>query len=110
MALYEKLRSARQKLGYSTYFVQMKTGIASGLLAKYETGKVSPSLERLEELAKFYGITVSELLGTPPKAPVEYSIVIGKAQSQSLKRSIPRFPYSKMPPPWVLGWRLTKIA
>src|SRR3990170_5082442 len=80
MELYENLRTLRQKKGYSTYAVQMKTGISSTLIARYESGKVSPTLKRLEELAKFYGITVSELLGTPPKAPVQYSIVIGKAQ------------------------------
>src|SRR3990170_5912014 len=80
MELYENLRTLRQKKGYSTYAVQMKTGISSTLIARYESGKVSPTLARLEELAKFYGITVSELLGTPPKPPIEYNILIGKGQ------------------------------
>lgn len=73
-----KIRKARDNTGFTLRDVSKETGIHFSTVAKYETGKLEPDLEKLGILADFYGISVDWLLGTrgntlpptpPPQAP-----------------------------------------
>lgn len=59
-----KLKTAREKTGFTQREVEKETGIHQSQIAKYETGKTEPDIEKLGILADFYGISVDWLLGT----------------------------------------------
>lgn len=59
-----KLKNAREKTGFTQREVEKETGITQSVLARYETGKLEPSIEVLGILADFYGVSVDWLLGT----------------------------------------------
>ena len=63
-AFADKIKSARNKTGFTQREVSRETGIAPSNIAKYETGKLEPDLEKLGILADFYEISVDWLLGT----------------------------------------------
>jgi len=60
----EKLKKARTDIGFTQIEVETETNIKQSALAKYETGKLEPSLETLGILADFYNVSVDWLLGT----------------------------------------------
>ncbi len=59
-----KLKRAREKTGFTQREVQTETGIHQSQIAKYETGRTEPDIEKLGILADFYGVSVDWLLGT----------------------------------------------
>ena len=59
-----KLKRAREKTGFTQREVQPETGIHQSQIAKYETGRTEPDIEKLGILADFYGVSVDWLLGT----------------------------------------------
>lgn len=59
-----KLKNAREKTGFTQREVEAETGIQQSQIAKYETGKTEPDIEKLGILADFYGVSVDWLLGT----------------------------------------------
>ncbi len=63
MLLHHKLYSLRQERKLTLQAVHLQTGIALASLSSYERGLYAPSLENLLKLAKFYNISLDELLG-----------------------------------------------
>lgn len=59
-----RLKKAREQTGFSQREVERETKIHQSQLAKYETGRTEPDIEKLGILADFYGISVDWLLGT----------------------------------------------
>lgn len=59
-----KLKKARQETGFTQAEIEKFTMVNRSALAKYETGKLEPSIETLGILADFYGVSVDWLLGT----------------------------------------------
>lgn len=59
-----KLKKARQDTGFTQREVAKELGITQSVLARYETGKLEPSIEVLGLLIDFYGISADWLLGT----------------------------------------------
>lgn len=59
-----KLKAAREKTGLSQRDVERETKIHQSQIAKYETGRTEPDLEKIGILADFYGVSVYWLLGT----------------------------------------------
>ncbi len=59
-----KIKKARYNIGFTQQEVAKETKIKQSTLAKYETGKLEPDLEKLGILADFYGVSVDWLLGT----------------------------------------------
>ena len=59
-----KLRRLREWHGYSQEYVAFRLGITQAAYSKKETGKTVPSLMRLEQIARLYGITMTSLLET----------------------------------------------
>ena len=69
-----KIKKARHETGFTQRDVASETKIPMSTIAKYETGKLEPDLEKLGILADFYGISLDWLLGTkgntlPPAKP-----------------------------------------
>ena len=63
-----KLKKARENTGFSQREVQKETGIHQSQIAKYETGKTEPDIEKLGILADFYGVSVDWLICTRGKS------------------------------------------
>ena len=59
-----KMKKARENTGFTQLEVEKETGIARSTIAKYETEKLEPDIEKLGILADFYGVSVDWLLGT----------------------------------------------
>lgn len=65
-----KLKHARERTGFTQREVATETGINQSLLARYETGKLEPSIETLGTLADFYGVSCDWLIGTAGENPL----------------------------------------
>ncbi|PFW60804.1 helix-turn-helix domain-containing protein [Bacillus sp. AFS075034] len=63
MNLGERLRSCREKKGYTQGYVCEKIGLHKGTLSSYESGRREPKFEILIPLADMYEVTVDYLLG-----------------------------------------------
>lgn len=63
-AFPQKIRKAREETGLTQREVAKAINLPQSTIAKYETGKLEPSLETLGQLADFYGVSVDWLLGT----------------------------------------------
>lgn len=59
-----KIKKARQDTGFTQKEVAQKVRLPQSTIAKYETGKLEPSLETLGTLADFYEVSADWLLGT----------------------------------------------
>jgi len=59
----KKLKTARQKKGLSQDKVARILGIPQSNIAKYETGKLEPSITTLAKLTMFYDVKADWLLG-----------------------------------------------
>lgn len=66
-AFPQKLKKAREATGFTQREVAKEINLPQSTIAKYETGKLEPSLETLGILADFYNISVDWLLGTKGK-------------------------------------------
>lgn len=60
--LVDSLKAAREKSGLSQYQAAEAAGVHQVSIAKYETGKATPTLPVLYKLADAYGVTVCDLL------------------------------------------------
>lgn len=59
-----RIRKARNETGMSQREIAERTNIPPSTIAKYETGRLEPDLEKLGILADFYGVSVDWLIGT----------------------------------------------
>lgn len=59
-----KIKKARKDTGFTQLEVEKETKISRSTIAKYETGKLEPDLEKLGILADFYQVSIDWLLGT----------------------------------------------
>ena len=62
MLLPNKLYTLRKAKNISLEKLHMQTGISTASLSAYEKGKYAPSIESLCILARFYNISLDELL------------------------------------------------
>ena len=65
--IIQKLKSERNKAGYTQEEVAEKTGIPRTMLAKIETGKQRPDAETIGKLAEFYCVSTDWLFGIGKK-------------------------------------------
>ena len=63
MLLGDKLYSLRKEKNISLQMLHLQTGISTASLSAYEKGKYAPSIENLCILARFYNISLDEMLG-----------------------------------------------
>ena len=62
MLLADKLYSLRKERNITLQMLQLQTGISVASLSAYEKGKYAPSIENLCILARFYNISLDEML------------------------------------------------
>ena len=62
MLLADKLYSLRKEKNISLQMLHLQTGISMASLSAYEKGKYEPSLENLCRLARFYKVSLDEIL------------------------------------------------
>jgi transcriptional regulator with XRE-family HTH domain len=60
--LAERYRSLKEQRGVSDRQVSAVTGIAPSSLSDWATGKTVPAIDKLVEIAKYFEISVDELL------------------------------------------------
>lgn len=87
MALQDRLKEARKRMGLSQLEVAKEVGISNAALSNYEIGYREPDLETLKRLAKFYRISMDELAEMTPveEAPIYDLGSIVKSSRISLK-------------------------
>lgn len=61
--LAPRIKEARETAGYTQKQVEDELGISTSQLSKIENGKLEPNIETLGRLAKFYNISIDELIG-----------------------------------------------
>ena len=59
----ERLKKVRKDSGFTQQEVSDVTGISRSVLAKYETGKLEPDLEKLGILCDFYNKPADYFIG-----------------------------------------------
>ena len=59
----EMLKEQREKLGWSQSMVAKKINTSHQNISRWESGKILPSIDFCVKLAKYYGITIEELIG-----------------------------------------------
>lgn len=64
MELSEKIQKLRKERGLTQEQLAEQLFVSRTAVSKWETGRGTPSIESLQMIAKFYGITLDELLGT----------------------------------------------
>lgn len=67
MSLPYRLKELRQQKKLTQANVANSLGITQQSYARWENGKVTPSPEKLSQIAKFYGVTTDYLLGNEPE-------------------------------------------
>ncbi|QMW03374.1 helix-turn-helix domain-containing protein [Spirosoma foliorum] len=60
--LSEKLRRLRQLFGYSQEYIAFNIGMTQPAYCKWESGQTQPSINKLEELANIYQLSLGDLL------------------------------------------------
>ncbi len=58
-----RIKKARLDTGFTQQEVANETGISQSLIAKYETGKLEPDLEKLGILCDFYNKPADYFIG-----------------------------------------------
>ncbi len=59
-----KMKKARENTGFTQREVANETNIPQSSIARYETGRLQPDIEKLGILADFYGVSLDWLVGT----------------------------------------------
>ena len=67
-AMGPRLRVVRERRGVTLAGVSRATGISPSTVSRIETGRRKPTLEVVLQLAKEYGVSLDELVGTAPAA------------------------------------------
>lgn len=67
----ENFREIRERRGYSLNRLQDVTGISRATLSNYQTGRVSPPLNRLIAIADALHVSLDELTGYTTKLSFE---------------------------------------
>lgn len=82
-----------EEKGVTAYRVAKDTGITQATLSRWKTGKVSPSIETLQVLAEYFGVTIDYLMGnahideqTPPKT--QKAPTLNKKDERDIKKKM----------------------
>jgi transcriptional regulator with XRE-family HTH domain len=80
----ERLKQARETVGYTIEEVSQKLGITKDELSLFESGSKSPPLSLLRKLAKLYGVFVSYFYGIDKLKGEVFNLLLDKAKELSL--------------------------
>lgn len=70
---HEQLRAARKRSGLSRTAAAYHLNVSAGTVAKYETGRATPSVRVLVAMGALYAVEVDELLRSTASADVSTS-------------------------------------
>lgn len=59
----ERLRQARERAGLTMKQVNARVYISQSVISRYESGEVTPTIERVFSLANLYGCSIDWLCG-----------------------------------------------
>ena len=62
--MYEKFSELLEKTNKSTYQVSKDTGIPQSVLSDWKRGRSKPKADKLEILAKYFGVSIEYFLRT----------------------------------------------
>lgn len=62
MILYKKFQALLDKTDKTTYQVSKEIGISQTAFSNWKSGRSMPSIESLRRLAKYFGVSIEELL------------------------------------------------
>ena len=83
----DRLRAAREKLGWSQREAAANAQVSRESLGGYERGEECPSFERIVQLAHAYGVSLDYLAGRSPHEsglPVGQAVLDGDTVAQAL--------------------------
>jgi transcriptional regulator with XRE-family HTH domain len=80
----QRLRQARETVGYTPEEVAQKLGITKDELSLFESGRQNPPLSLLRKLAKLYGVFVSYFYGIDKPEGTAFTLLLHKAKELSL--------------------------
>jgi len=80
----QRLKEARETVGYTPEDVAQKLGITKDELSLFESGKQNPPLSLLRKLAKLYGVFVSYFYGIEKLKGEVFNLILDKAKELSL--------------------------
>lgn len=85
MTFGEKLNSMRKNSGFTQEEVAVRLGISPQAVSKWENDLSCPDIMLLPEIAKLYGKSVDELLGTDDfnEADAKESVIDNKISKQN---------------------------
>lgn len=87
--LGERLKSARERKGYTQTEVYRRTNINNKTLSKYEKNDTKPDVETLKALAEFYEVSVEWLLtGDTPSVLTEKDELDILKRMEQIKRDL----------------------
>ena len=69
MTVYERIESLRKSTGLSQGKLEKELGFSNGSVSKWKTS--TPTPERLQKLADFFGVTVDYLMNGKEETPEE---------------------------------------
>jgi len=80
----QRLKEARETVGYTPEEVSQKLGISTDELFLFESGRKSPAISLLRKLAKLYGVFVSYFYGIDKPEGTAFALLLHKAKELSL--------------------------
>jgi len=80
----QRLKEARQTVGYTPEEVSQKLGISTDELSLFESGRKSPPLSLLRKFAKLYGVFDSYFYGIDKPEGEGFALLLEKAKELSL--------------------------
>ena len=75
--LQENIYILRRKAGLSQEQLAERLEVTRQTVSKWETGRSVPDLEKLEAMARVFGVTLNELTGTEEPAPRQPAVRTG---------------------------------
>ena len=85
--LSQKLKEARQRQGFSQQQVARLLGVERSTYSYYETGKTTPSIKNLVNLAQIFRVSVDELLAGMQDTTEELLVKCDQEQTLPMRLS-----------------------
>lgn len=60
---YQKYVALRDKKGLTDYAIAKATNLNRAMFSNWKNGRYIPKIDKLQKLADFFGISITELLG-----------------------------------------------
>ncbi|MBU9727627.1 helix-turn-helix domain-containing protein [Diplocloster modestus] len=85
MKIYQNIQKLRKEMGMSQEQMAEQLGVSRQTISKWESGTVCPTLDRLQEMSRLFGIPLSQLLGESANQTEQDRILEYEEQIRRLK-------------------------